>query len=384
MRISLNAFARVAVAAAIAAGCGDTPGSGVSPGSLGTAAEYEALALVTPQYEAPLCAESERCVLPQRGFGSVGVSGDAVVGVSDANLPTLVRVDGERGEIRPIGRLGSGPGEYRIPGVQGITSEGEVLVLDMLGRRLLRYGADGTSLETSQITLPAAMPRAASLGNFVQGQLHVLGANDPQAAGDSVPVQLFALPAGGNPQALRELALRLRVDGLGQMFEPAGIFAPSVMFTVRESGEVLLTRGDRLVVERYDTSGSLAQVAGFDVTGRAVTETDVQNYRDRFLSASVPPMMRTGIESQLARRAERHAAVTQMHGTADGQLWLKRTPREAGDSVEWLVLDRELRPHRRVWLAADDELIGAARGRVLIARVDDDSGRDGYWWARLP
>lgn len=384
MRISVNALARVALVTAIAAGCGATPESGAPPGALGTAADYEALPVVTPTYEAALCAEPERCALPQRAFGTVGANGDAVVGVSAEDLPPVVRVDGATGGITPIGRLGSGPGEYRIPGVQGITAEGEVLLLDMLGRRLLRYGEDGKSLETSQITLPAAMLRAASFGDFVDGQLHVLGVNDPQAGGDSVPVQLFALPAGGEPKALRELPVRLRVDGLGQMFEPDGIFSPSVMFVVRESGDVLLTRGDRLVVERLDSNGLLAQTAGFDLTGRPVTEADVQAYLDRMLSGNLPPMMREGLERQLARRAERHAAITELRATADGHLWLKRTPREAGDSVEWLVLDRELSPQRRVWLSTDDAVIGGADGRILIARQDDGAGQDGYWWARLP
>lgn len=268
--------------------------------------------------------------------------------------------------------------------MQEITEDGGLVVLDIFGRRWLRYGPSGSALQTSVIQIPKAPMYAASMGNLVNGDLHMLGADDTDAAGDSMPISLFVLRPDAEPLALRALELRMPVLGLGRMVEPPGIFAANIQFVVADGGEVFLTRGDRLVVEHYDSIGQLAAMAGFDIAGRRVTDADVERYRSRFLSSNIPPGMREALNRQMAARAEQHPAVTLLQRSADGQLWLKRTPREAGDSVEWLVLDRELRPHRRVWLAEDDVLIGAANGRVLIARLADDTGQDGYWWARLP
>lgn len=376
---------RLIVLLAAAAACGDSARTASAVlDEVAPATAYDALPVVTLQPEALLCpATPEQCLLPSRGFGAVSPRGDAVVGVGGPRRAQLLLVPADGSGARLIGREGDGPGEYRLPAFITFAPDGDIAVVDLMSRRQLRWSPAGEARGTGQLQLAPAPLRAATPGGWVGERVRMLSAADGSAQGDSLPIYVFELEPGGTARRLHALDLKLPAHGLTAMFAPAPLFAPSVHFAMRPDGGVALTTGERLVVLDFASDGTLRRRVGFDIRGRAVTPQDIEARRATMLGGPVSPQMRAALERSLAQVADRHAAVTQVVDAPDA-LWLRRTPDEAGGSVEWLELDAALAPTRRLRLAPRDHLIGRQGGRYLVAREGDDEASTGYWWMRAP
>lgn len=370
---------------AAAAACGDAaPDASAALDEIAPAAAYDALPSVTLQPDAPLCpATPERCLLPARGFGTVSPEGDAVVGVGGPRRVQLLLVPADGAAPRMIGGEGDGPGEYRLPAFITFAPDGDIVVLDLMTRRQLRWSLGGAVRATSQIQLAPAPLRAATPGGWVGDRVRMLSAADGSANGDSLPVYVFELEPDGPARRLHALDLRLPAYGLTAMFAPAPLFTPSVHFAMRPDGGVALTTGERLIVLDFAPDGRLRRRVGFDVGGREVTATDIEERRASMSRGAVPPQAREAMERSLAQAAERHAAVTRLVG-GPSALWLRRMTDESGERAEWLELDSALTPTRRLLLEAGDQLIGYHGGRYLVAREGDDEASTGYWWMRGP
>lgn len=347
-------------------------------------ASYDALPVGVLSPHAPLCARSaERCLMPRRGFGAVSPAGDAVVGVPGGRGVVIVLVRAGSDSAIRLGREGSGPGEYRLPVLPGFAPDGDVLLIDILARRTLRYAPDGETRATGSLALPPAPLQATgSLGGYVDGILRMLSADRVDARGDTLPMHVFALAPDAAPQRLHELGIRLPAHAVGEMLAPPVAFAPTVLFVIRADGTVVLTTSERLVLTEFPADGRRSRQVGFDVAGRAVTEDDLAALRATRLRGVVIPDVRAAIEQRLAQAAARHPAITELVGVGDG-VWVRRTPRAPLDSVEWVEFDSALRARRRVSMAVDDAVIGRHGDRLLVARLGDDESSTGYWWMTL-
>lgn len=373
------------IPAAALLGCGETDRA--SAGStiyIGSAEQYEALPMRALSADAPLCASSaETCLVPPRGSGAVSEYGDVVVLVAGGRRPLVALVRRGVAAATILGRDGGGPGEYQIPGLLGFAPNGDVLVFDLLSRRRVQFAPDGTPRGTGTVTLPPAPVQSASAFAFVGGELRMLAGDRADAKGDTLPVHVFALDSGAAAaRLLRTLDLRLPAYGLGAFFAMPPLFTPTVDAVQREDGRVLFSRGERLELEVFDSAGRHEMRVGYAIVGRPVTAEDVEAERQRRLRGAPSAQFRAMMEGQMKAAAARHPAVTRLVAMGRQETWIRRTPDAASDSVEWLILDRDLAPVARVVTGAQDDPIGVYDGRYLLARAGDDEATTGYWWMR--
>jgi hypothetical protein len=212
----------------------------------------------------------------------------------------------------------------------------------------------------------------------------MLSTDRPKTSGDSLPVDVVSLGNDATePQKLHQLALRQPAYALEAMRAPPPLFAPAPSFGFFADGGVAFTTGEALVVDLFDAEGGLAKRVGFDVTPRAVTEADAAATRTRNLRGVTDARMRESMERFMANVSARHPAITRLATLANGEVWVRETPREAGDSVSWIAFSREGEPLRRVWTGANDAVLEWASDRYLIARLGGSDATDGYWWATL-
>ena len=122
----LRAVCNVAVSAALGA-CEGASDTGEAVDSLGAVDVVVVHSIKSNTAEADVAA---------------GTWQDASMAMFDRNTARIFRASGEEDTLAPIGRTGSGPGEYRIVSALRIDS-GQVLALDPIQRSLLRYGKDG-------------------------------------------------------------------------------------------------------------------------------------------------------------------------------------------------------------------------------------------------
>jgi hypothetical protein len=222
---------------------------------------------------------------------------------------------------------------------------------------------------------------------LARGTPVVLATEMPREQGDSLPVSLFALDADArSPRLLHPLPLRRPAYGFADMRPVPPSHASQERFVFEPYGSMLLTQGDRFLVDRFDSTGSPVLRFGFDVLPREVSKADIAESNRRMLRGVTEPRMRAALEQSLESSAAsaRHPAITGLVVALDGSIWVRESPAERSDSVQWVVLEHTGEPRGRIKLATGDVVIGGRDGRVLLAR-DEDSAADsaGLRWSRL-
>lgn len=345
-------------------------------------AEYRALATASFTPVARVCAAgSERCRPPVQPAAAVSGSGDALVlGLGEqANLVVRVPAGSQTPVI--LGREGSGPGEYRMPVALGFTPESDAVVYDLMARRVVRFAPDGTGKGEAT----RGLPPAPLIGfGVVRGEVWMLSTDRPKTSGDTLPVDVVSLGNdAATAQKLHRLSLRQPAYAMEAMRTPPPLFAPVTAFGFFADGGLAFTDGRALVVDLFDAEGALSKRVGFDVTPRAVTTADATARRALNLRGVSDARMRESMERMMSNVSARHPAITRLQTLANGEVWVRETPREAADSVSWIAFSRDGAPLRRVWTGADDAVLEWAGDRYLIARLGGSDATDGYWWATL-
>lgn len=374
--LRLSRAATLLVAACVSS---DVPRTGAQI-DIRDAAAFQALPSVALYPDKPLCADAVACLTPVRPYAVVGANGDVVLLTASGRGAEVGRVRAGTDSAVHLGREGSGPGEYRIPGLLGISAGGDALVFDIVARRTLKFASDGTVLSTALVTLPPA-----PLGGFgfVNGELRILSTDVPRAAGDSLPVYVFALDSGASAARRRD-SIELRQPAYGLMEGRAlpQLFTPATFFALREDGVVAFVDGAKMNLALFDTSGALVRRIGFDLEPRTPSESDIVEARALRLRGFPPGRMREAAERALAQPAQsRMPLVTGLVAMHDGELWLRGAPTAKGTTVEWLVCAPNGEPLRRVTASVDDAVLGKDGVRYLVSRTDEDGSR--YWWMTL-
>lgn len=328
----------------------------------------------------PVCAATvEACLTTGDYLAAVGADGAVAFVGPGGRAPQLYLVDSATRVPRPLGRGGSGPGEYRILMSLGIGPGGEILAFDGMQRRQLVYDGDGNVRATQD----APVPDGLFDGDFVGGELRFLGTDAPATAGDSMRVRIFSsAPGDARARPIVETAIRIPGYGMGDFRPLPPPFVPRDQFALLPDGGLVHAAGATFVLEALDATGRPTSRFGFDLPPRAVTEEDLRAEAAR-LQRRLPMAMRQAVEATMRQAATRHPAITRVVALEDGSLWVRESPHAGGDSVSWIVYQDPPLPHGRLVLDADDRVLGAHAGRVVLSRSGPEDGRSGLRWMRV-
>lgn len=350
--------------------------------SIQSQAAYDSLPVMRLRDLGPLCRENaDVCVM--RGFpvAAVSESGDVLfIGSSDRQLQ-VYRVDSLTARAVPVGRNGGGPGEYRVPGLLAIDSDGSALVGSLPERRLLRYAPDGASAATSVVPLPAG---SFAFG-FVGSEVRVLATALADERGDSMPVDAFALDVGARkPRRLFATGLRTGAFAMSDLRPVPLPFAPRPEWVIRNDGGFIHSTGDRLVFDAYSATGRHEYRVGFDVSPREVTADELAESRAPSMRGVRDPRMREALEAYMSREgAKYHPAITSIVDMGGDRIWVRESPMATTDSVSWVIFDLQGGAHGRV-LTGEDDRVFAAHGEAILMSTDLDADSPGsFRWMTL-
>jgi hypothetical protein len=341
---------------------------------------YLALPVWALDDEAPACTiDADRCAAGIAA-ATTHVDGSIAFWGLDGKRSQLYRVDSV-GRPLAIGRLGSGPGEYRFHLPMGFGPEGELLLADLAQRRVMRYATDGRLLSTVEVPVAIGLFNAA----FVDGKLLALATEVPRTRGDSMPVSIEALDDGARqPRRLATLPVRRPGYAVSDLRPMPARHAAADQYAFDSTGALLTTTGAALVVDRFDAAGAHVVRFGFDVTTPFVSDGELEEARGRALRGVNEPRMRRALEESMQRPGSRlrHPAITRLMVAADGSIWVRGWPTST-DSVHWVVFSAAAEPLGRIILGDGDVVMDAREGRVLLARDEDASAFSGLRWSRL-
>ena len=315
-----------------------------------------------------LCdGEADTCRLTQVPAADEREDG-AVALVNGFMNPTVLMLRAGQ-PVRTIGRAGDGPGEYRIIHAIGFDGDVHVRTYGLMQRRMLRFAIDAADAPvTSQASVPAGIPLDM---RFVGGAMRILS-NDPVDGADSSEVGMYEIaPDAPTARRLHGLGVNAAATRIDAMISPGPQFAPRPQWVITPEGGAVRTTGE-FVLEWFDSTGARTHRLDAPIRGRAVTESDIENAGlRRYLSMPDGPMRRAMEQAEKNVAAE-HAPVTRLVAGRDGVVWVRGVPREGMDSVPWYPLTREQGPAAQLWLGADDRILSAREGQVLL--LQDDSG----------
>ena len=346
-------------------GCTTPDATTTLQAAIRSAEAYAALPILTLEDAGAACVGPEdQCLTTGSDLAAVDADGSIAFMGPGGRLPQLFLVRAIDRVPVPIGRNGAGPGEYRIVMSLGFGPDGEVRLFDGMQRRLVHYGADGAARLTANVQVPDGLFD----GDFVAGELRFLGTEIAGTPGDSMPVWVYAgAPGATAAPPLHRTGVTHASYGMGDFRPMPPPFQPRAQFAIDRDGGLVHTSGAEFVVHRYDSTGVLVGRSGFDLPSRAVTDADVTVEKER-RSRNLPAPMRAMIEESFRDAATHLPAITGIRALEDGSVWVRESPHAAGDSVSWIVYPDAMNPLGRLVLEADDRILGAHGGRILVTR----------------
>lgn len=330
---------------------------------------------------------------------------DGRVMVSDPIEDLLQVVDMRAGRASRIGRVGSGPGEYRSPDGLFALPDGQTLLVDLGNGRLSVLGADGNFLSSFPIAEGSAGPGPGGMGGMrmilpravdAQGRLYFQQVGMAGPGGtlpDSQPVLRFdrrraALDTVAfvkvAPPAVRTTGTASN-QNVRMMPRP---FPPNDGWAVTPDGRLAIVRAADYRVEWVTPSG---RVRGQPVSLRPVP---VRAAEQREWAAatgsgiSISMENRNGELTTSFRRGRPGAQQPDLSGiewpshkplfvsanvfaTPEGEIWVERSV-AAGTPREYDVFDRQGTLSARYILQRDRRVVGFGNGTVYVVRSDED------------
>lgn len=334
---------------------------------------------------------------------------DGRVIVSDLREKTVQLVDLARQSAQQIGREGSGPGEYAMPGrllaLPGDTS----VVYDPLNRRFLVIGPDGkagpfatyeSDAEGRGMRLTLGARYTDARGRlYSQGSSFGIGPNGQPTSADSAPIIRFdrATKKTDTLAWVHTPATQINASQGGRNVQirmgGGNPFAATDDWAVMPDGRLAVVRTKDYHVDWFLPNGQRSAGAAVAYGKVKVTEEDKKAWRDRRASGAGTAMVvtrRDGPGGTSSSAGVAAASALQMPEPTDwpdvkpafvanaaapapnGELWVLRT-RAAKDKIPtYDVFDASGRVVARVALPADTRLVGFGNGTVYLARSDED------------
>lgn len=319
---------------------------------------------------------------------------DGRVLISDWIEERIVALDLDRGMAAPVGRIGPGPSEYRLPSRLIALPGDSTLLLDVGNSRLSVIGPDlviHRALGSPPGLRFAVSPRAADGAGRLYFAVARWARIPDQPGGDSVAV--YRWDPGTN--ALDRVGVVLgarRPDRAGRPRMTPGIpivpFAPQDAWAVAADGGIAFVRAGDYSVE-WGGTGPSRRGPPNAYPPLSVTRADKLAWVARFNASS--PMSGRGADGGLGHTpasfqtpesiardvetnefADRHPYFTAGGAwiAPDGSLWVERSA-HAGTPQTFDVFDHAGRRAARVVLPVRRRLIGFGRGTLYAAATDD-------------
>lgn len=335
---------------------------------------------------------------PYSLISGVRDAGRGLLVVADAMDGELTVVNFATGERTPLGRQGSGPGEYRAPGgiyrIRGDT----IWVMDPPQQRIAAFLPDMKAgvpfplqmFDTQSRTAIMAPFAVDDAGRFYSSALPVSGPNmqipdsvdvirfDPRGTGPRTPITRVRFPTSGKPEMIVE----------GQtvkytMAFPGLVTADS--WTVFPDGRMAIVHGATYSVEFIGADGKRVMSKPIAFEKVSVTKADQEaemTEAKRQLAEQMKAVQRSmpaGVKLEINMTPPetwptQYPAITPMaiHAGPDGMLWVRRATPAKLDREQWDVIDRAGAVVARWRVPARTRLVGVGAGVVYTVRLDSD------------
>ena len=318
---------------------------------------------------------------------------DGRVMVADALEQTIAIVNLRSGDVTTIGRQGSGPGEYGMPGRLFAGAGDTTYMMDMGNRRLLVITPDGKVLSE---TIPLRNP-AGELIPMIPGGMDARGRVYFDLAGIAMPGLEENMRQGRSP-LMRWDRERDRIDTIGYVHFPpsqtraqpgqvrfqmgGGAYEARDAWAVTPDGRVGVARASDYHVEWL---GAGAPVAGPAVPYRPIPITDAEKNRwaDNMAQRGIAVSIDNGRRSTTrASRPDIHAMewpaamppfpARGALATAGGELWVEQSRSARARERAYDVFDTRGRRVRQVVIANGGAVRWVRGSDVYVVREDED------------
>lgn len=333
-----------------------------------------------------------------------------VAGVRETARGRVIVVDGMEGELSvvnfaagertPLGRQGSGPGEYRAPAAVFRVRGDTLWVMDPAQQRIAAFLPDLKAGVPFPLQLFDTQTRTAMMAPFQvdeAGRMYAsalpVGAGgpnmqipdsvdvmrfDPRGTAARTPVTRVRFPTSGTPE--------MRVEGQViryTMAFPGLVTADS--WTVFPDGRIAVVHGATYTVEFIAADGGRITSRPIAYERIPVTRQDqeaemaeakrVLAEQMKAAQRSMPPGMTLDINMTPPESWPSHypaISPLQVHAAPDGMLWVRRATPARVDREQWDVVDASGTLVARWRLPVRTRLVGVGAGAAYTVRLDED------------
>ena len=339
--------------------------------------------------------------------GAIEIKPGQVIAV-DATEMELALVDFAKGSKTPIGRQGSGPGEYRAPAglfrLQGDT----IWVLDAAQQRLVVFLPDmkpGTTMPMLTFDQSTMTALTAPFFSDRKGQIYASGMTidagrggggvqismpdsvalvrlDPRnTAGGRKEVTKLRFPISGKPD--------IKVNGQAMKYTMAypGLVAADA-WAVFPDGRIAIVRGATYTVEFIKPDGTKSAPTRIPNDVIKVMESDPKTEMDeaqkqmKEQGKAAQKMMPAGMSMEFELLAPaswpaNYPAIAPLGAlpAPDGNLWVRRNIPTRIGREQWDVIDQAGKLVARWRLPAKTTVVAVGQGVVYTVRTDEDDLR---------
>lgn len=314
--------------------------------------------------------------------GGVLAGDSAVLAERSTGMIHFFGSDGQ--PARTTGRLGEGPGEFRlllwIQSVNGTLYAGDATL-----RRVSRFTRSGTFERSLSIRIPGNYSILVPVGVFDDGSV-------------LVEARRFPVPHR-KPETRRDVATLFRVNSKGdadsvgtyklseryaEPFGKAGELTTSATFG-RQSGAVVasssfyVVQNDSAVIERHTMDGELQSVlrpaTASSFQNVRVTAADIRVARRRFIEKGNSPGLFERIPvpetfPAFGWAGSHPLALVRAH--SDGTIWVVHFGGVRDSQPMWTVFNVADGSQREVSAPSEMDVLDSAANRVLILRYNED------------
>lgn len=294
-----------------------------------------------------------------------------------------------------IGRSGEGPGEYRLVTALLQLGSDTLLAFDMMRRKGILFGLDGSSRGERDFPTVGALPIAPTiLGVLNDGTtIHRSDGLDPRppAGGDpnsyQLPLPIVALIAGG--ARYDTLFMVQGIEMYSSTFSAGGqttaiprqIGFGKVPLIVVGPEAIWFTPSDKFELHRRSTGGALLDIIRLDLPTRAVTEADKTEFKrvlsealTRLKSLAPPAIIDAEIKKLDETKFATHfPAVGQMQVDPTGAVWANLGGSPLDSTTTWAIFDPTGALQGRVTLPKGG-LFAVGTDRLVVRREDPATG----------